>query len=436
MRVEHVTLRRRSFLAAAAAVAVAGCSSKDNSSGSPSSASTPQEGGAGGKVGIFTWWADGSEKEGLDAFVALFKKNYPNDTFENLAVAGGSGSNAKAKLAADLKNNNPPDSFQGHAGAELTDYIDADQIEPVDEIITELGGSSVFPQMLLDLITVGGHVYSIPCDIHRANMVWTNSALLKKANITEDPADVAAWLDDLAKVKKSGVNTPLTIGGTWTQTELFESILGAELGHDAYTALFAKDGNWGDAKITQAINDYKTALTFANTASDGDDWPGATDAVIAGQSAYNCMGDWALAEFTSKGKTYGKEYSAFPLQGTDKLFDFLADSFTLPVGAPNAGGCKDWLRLVGSAEGQQAFNLKKGSIPPRTDVPASAFPAYQQKTMESFKSDKIIPSIAHGAAVSLAWSSEINTAMSAFYQSKDAGKLQSALVAAHDKYAA
>lgn len=77
-------------------------------------------------MGVFTWWAEGSEKDGLAELEKLFEEKYPNNTFVNLAVAGGAGSNAKAKLAADLQNNNPPDSFQGHAGAELMDYIDAE----------------------------------------------------------------------------------------------------------------------------------------------------------------------------------------------------------------------------------------------------------------------------------------------------------------------
>lgn len=431
-------IRRRSFLAAAAVMAAAaGCSSNTAGTTPSGSASAAASGGAGGDVGIFTWWADGSEKEALDALVALFKKNYPNDNFVNLAVAGGAGSNAKAKLASDLANGNPPDSFQGHAGAELTDYIDNNQVEPVDDLLAELGGASVFPKTLLDLITVGGHIYSIPCDIHRANMIWTNTSLLSKAGVTADPANVAEWLADLEKIKGSGVNTPLSIGGTWTQTELLESILAADLGQQKYTALFSKSSSWTGSDVTQAIEDFKKVLTYANTASDGDDWPAPTDMVINGQAAYNLMGDWALAEFTSKGQTYGKEFSAFPLNGNgEKLFDFLADSFTLPVGAKNPGGTKDWLHLVGGAEGQLTFNLKKGSIPPRTDVPSSSFPEYQQKTMASFKSDKIVPSIAHGAAVSLAWSSEINTAVSQFYQSRNTAALQSALAAAHDKYAA
>lgn len=55
--------------------------------------------------------------------------------------------------------------------------------------------------------------------------------------------------------------------------------------------------------------------------------------------------------------------------------------------------------------------------------------------MKDFKEKKIVSSIAHGAAVPLAWSSEINTAMSKFHQDKNTDNFVSALVAAHDKYA-
>ena len=151
-------------LATAAAILLTGCGSNGDGSADDKSsdqvASSPKAGGAGGEVGVFTWWADGSEKKGLDALEKSFKKQYPNDTFVNLAVAGGSGSNAKAKLASDLQNGNPPGSFQGHAGAELTDYIDNEQIEPVDDLIKELGGDSVLPKTLLDRLTVDGHIYS------------------------------------------------------------------------------------------------------------------------------------------------------------------------------------------------------------------------------------------------------------------------------------
>lgn len=391
-------------------------------------------GGAGGDVGVFTWWAAGSEKKGLDALEALFKEKYPNDKFVNLAVAGGAGSNAKAKLASDLQNNQPPDSFQGHAGAELADYIDAEQIEPVNDVITALGGESVFPKSLLDRLTVEGSIYSVPSNIHRANVVWANTAVLKKAGINAVPKDIKAWMADMDKVKASGVATPLSVSGTWTQLQLFETVLIADLGVEKYNGLFTGDTKWDSAEVKTAAADYKKLLTYANTASDGDDWPVATDMVIDGKAAYNVMGDWAVAQFNDKGKKEQTDYQYFPVPGTDGVFDFLADSFTLPKGAKNPGGTKDWLMLIGSAEGQKAFNLAKGSIPARTDVPPTDFPPYQQSAMEAFKTNEIVSSIAHGAAVSLAWNADMSTAISKFYNSKDDATLVSDLAAAAKKY--
>ena len=58
-------------LATASMLVLAGCSStttdEDASQGSTTSSSTPKAGGAGGEVGVFTWWADGSEARGLQA---------------------------------------------------------------------------------------------------------------------------------------------------------------------------------------------------------------------------------------------------------------------------------------------------------------------------------------------------------------------------------
>ncbi len=177
-------------VASVAALGLAACGSSNTPTESGGAANTSlatKAGGAGGEVGVFTWWAAGSEKEGLDALEKLFKEKYPNNTFVNLAVAGGAGSNAKAKLASDLQNNQPPDSFQGHAGAELLDYIDAGQIEPVNDVITALGGDQVFPKNLLERITVNGNIYSVPSNIHRANVVWANTEVLKKAGINSVP---------------------------------------------------------------------------------------------------------------------------------------------------------------------------------------------------------------------------------------------------------
>jgi glucose/mannose transport system substrate-binding protein len=425
-----------------AALGLTACATGTTNSGdeggdTPTAASTETreetEGGAGGDVGVFTWWADGSEKVGLDAMVEVFNEQYPNNTFVNLAVAGGAGTNAKAKLASDLENGNPPDSFQGHAGAELTDYIVNDQVEPVNDVIESLGGSSVFPQDLLDRITVEGNIYSVPSNIHRSNVVWANPEVLEAAGVSEVPADMDAWLADMQKVRDSGVETPLSIGGTWTVVHLFENVLLSDLGPEDYAGLFDGSTAWDSEGVTTAVDHMTQLLDFANNASDGDDWVAPTDMVIDGTAAYNVMGDWAVGQFNSRDQVDGEDYVYFPVPGTDGVFNFLADSFTLPVGAPNAEGTKDWLMTVGSVDGQKAFNLAKGSIPARTDVPADDFPAYQQTAIESFAGDTIASSIAHGSAVPLAWLDDISTATAKFYSTKDGDTFVTDLTAAAEK---
>ena len=77
---------------------------------------------------------------GLDApGRRLQRRSTPSYTFVNGAVAGGAGSAAKDLLQSRLQADDPPDTFQAHAGKELTDYIDAGQIEDVSALYDEFG---------------------------------------------------------------------------------------------------------------------------------------------------------------------------------------------------------------------------------------------------------------------------------------------------------
>ena len=404
-------MRRRYFLTLAgsgiAAAGLAACGSDSGSGGG--------DGSAGGEVEVFTWWAQGSEKAGLDALVAQFKKDYPDYTFVNGSVAGGAGSAAKDMLQSRLQAGDPPDTFQAHAGEELSDYIAAAQIEDVSDLYEEYGLTDVFPEDLLALLTVEDKIYSVPSNIHRSNVVWTNIALLEAAGIdpTAVPADVDAFIADVQKAADSGV-TGLSIGTTWTQVNLLEAILMADLGSEAYNGLWTGDTDWTTPEITTALEQFKTLISLTNGDRDGLDWTDATQMQIDGTAAYNVMGDWAVASFQQADWTGGEDFGFYPLSGGEAIFGFLADSFTLPVGAPNPDGAKAWLDTISSKEGQLGFSLAKGSIPARTDVETDEFPEYQQTAIESYGQDTICPSLAHGAATPVRWLNDISDATSQF----------------------
>ena len=129
--------RRHALALSGAALAAGTLAACGGSSGSGSS-----DGGSGGdSIEVFTWWAQGSEKAGLDALVKVFNEQHPEVEFVNGAVAGGAGSAAKDMLQSRLQAGDPPDTFQAHAGAELNDYIDAAQILDVSDVYDELTSS-------------------------------------------------------------------------------------------------------------------------------------------------------------------------------------------------------------------------------------------------------------------------------------------------------
>lgn len=415
--------------ALAAGLVLASCGSDDGGNGAAEG-----DGATSGEVEVFTWWTEGGEKAGLDGLVETFEQQ-SDFTFVNGAVAGGAGSNAKAVLASRLQSQDPPDTFQAHAGAELNDYIQAGQIQDVSSMYDDEGWTDVFPQGVLDAITVDGKIYSVPVNIHRANVVWANPTVLEDAGITEVPADLDAWIQDMETLQDNGIEAPLAVATDWTQVHLFETVLISSLGPDAYSGLWTGDTDWSSSDVTAALEDYKTLMSFTNTDRSGLDWPDAATYVTDGRSAYTVMGDWVAGAFKDQGLEDGTDYTWFPVPGQDGVFDFLADSFTLPVGAPNEEGAKAWLSAVGSAQGQEAFNTAKGSIPVRTDADPGAYDEYQQEAIKAFSEDTIVPSLAHGAATPVAWLTEITSAVGQFGGSGDVAGLQEALVAAAEKHA-
>jgi glucose/mannose transport system substrate-binding protein len=195
---------------------------------------------------------------------------------------------------------------------------------------------------------------------------------------------------------------------------------------DKFNGLFDGKTDVMGADVTAALNKYKTLLTFTNTDRESIDWPDALGYVNKSQAGYTLMGDWVAAQQLADGVAESA-YTYWPAPGTDGVFQYLADSFTLPTNGKNPEGTKCWLKTVGSADGQKAFNTKKGSIPARSDANPADYPKYQQSAMADWKSDKIAGSCAHGSACTLGQNESIQSAISQFSAKQDVATFQKAL---------
>ena len=381
------------------------------------------------EVEVFSWWTGGGEAAGLEAMITVFNGTDPNIEFLNAAVAGGAGTNARAVLATRLQAGDPRDSWQGHAGQELIGtYVAAGQIEPLNDLYESEGWLDVMPETLIPLISQDGNIYSVPVNIHRANVLWYNPGLLE-ANGVAVPTTMDEWFAAMDTLQAAGVQ-PLALGEQWTKMHLFETVLLGTLGPDAYNGLWDGSTDWGSPEVKTALENYAKVLSYANSDSASLTWQDASQLVVNGEAAFNVMGDWAAGYFIELGKTANTDYGWAATPGANGVFQFLSDSFVLAVGAPHHDAALEWLKVAGSKEGQEAFNPVKGSICARTDCDKSLFGEYLQSAMDDWSSNTVVGSLTHGVVANDSWKTEIDTALGLFLASGDVDAFQSALVAA------
>jgi glucose/mannose transport system substrate-binding protein len=379
------------------------------------------------QVEVFSWWTGGGEAAGLNEMIKIFQEKYPDTEFINAAVAGGAGTNARAVLATRLQAGDPPDSWQGHAGQELIGtYVAAEQLEPLNFLYEQEGWLDVMPETLIPLISADGNIYSVPVNIHRANVLWYNPGVLTANNISV-PTTLDEWFAAMDTLQAAGI-IPLALGEQWTVMHLMETVLLASLGADAYNGLWDGSTDWGSAEVTQALNDFVKVLSYTNTDSASLSWQDAAQLVVNGSAAFNVMGDWAEGYFRELGKAPETDYGWAPVPGTGGNFQFLSDSFVLPVGAPHRDAAINWLIICGSKEGQDAFNPVKGSIPARSDGDRSLYGVYLQSAMDDWASDTVVGSLTHGVVANDSWKTEIDTGLGLFLTTLDVATFQTVLV--------
>ncbi len=382
------------------------------------------------QVEVFSWWTGGGEAAGLDAMIKVFGEKYPDIEFVNAAVAGGAGTNARAVLATRLQAGDAPDSWQGHAGQELIGtYVAAGQLEPLNFLYEQNGWLDVMPETLIPLISDNGNIYSVPVNIHRANVLWYNPAVLE-ANDLEVPTTLDDFFAAMDTLQAAGMDAPLALGEQWTTMHLFETILLSSLGADSYNQLWNGEKSWGDADVTKALEDFVKVMGYTNSDAASLSWQDASQMVVEGDAAFNIMGDWAEGFFKELGKAPMTEFGWAPVPGTAGVFQFLSDSFVLPTGAPNRDAAIAWLTVAGSKEGQDAFNPVKGSIPARSDGDKALYDEYLQSAMEDWAKDTVVGSLTHGVVANDSWKSEIDTALGLFLLDYNVDTFQSALVSA------
>ena len=382
-------------------------------------------------VEIYHWWTSGGEAKAINALVDVFKAKYPDVAVIQSPVAGGAGYVFQAVIKPLVLAGEAPDAFQMHAGYEGKPYYDGGYLDPITSLWNDEGWADVIPKVVQDMVKFGNDYYAVPVNIHRVNVVWYNKAVLTNNGI--DPTTLTTWDAFFAacdKLKTAGVASPIALGdsGPWTATHVLEQIIASE-GIDFYQNwVNGKVTSATDAKLLDALTKFKTYLSYVNTDHSALTWDQAIAKVIKGDAAFSVMGDWANGEFYVANKVYGTDYGTFAVPGTAGMYGLCIDCFQHPKGVKHPENSLKWLTVVGSKEGQDAFNPIKGSISARTDSDTTKYGPYQKAAIADFKAaTHMYPSVTHGSGAPQSFSAKLNDIISAFVTNKDVSATAKAL---------
>lgn len=208
---------------------------------------------------------------------------------------------------------------------------------------------------------------------------------------------------------------------------VFETILISKLGADGYKGLFNGSTEWSDARVTDSLETLKEIFNYVNAdylSSQRGDIP----SLLSDQKAAMIIQSDFVNGYLKAKKFTDYGYAAVP--DTKGVFDLASDSFGLPKGAKNRISAVDWLKLCGSAEGQNAFNPLKGSISPRSDRDTSQYDAYQLWSAQEFDKGDIVPSLYNGSAAKASFVTDYSNTLNIMATTKNVSDVQEKLVLA------
>ncbi|HEX9923374.1 MAG TPA: extracellular solute-binding protein, partial [Anaerolineae bacterium] len=364
--------------------------------------------GESGQLQVGNFWTSGGEFAGLNEIYKLYRAEHPDVELIHAGIAGGAGVNFKGANLNKLISGDPFDTFMLHAGLEAELYSPEQYLLPVDDALAEAGVLDVMPEDLKSVMKVRGVTYTVPLNIHRGGVMWTNTRLLEQAGI-DVPANFDEFFTACDLLREQGV-VPLGMGiaDGFELSHTFEDVLVGTVGADTYTGLWNGSVSWNDPSVADALANFDRMLDCTNEDRGTVNWVGGIELVINDQAAFNIMGDWAYGEVLVNNAT---DYVTWnPAPGTEGTFFLVSDGFALTKDAPNPENAVEFIKLITRKDAQEAFNQNKGSICARTDCDYSTFPAdrraYFQGSADDFSSNRILPMVTHGSGAIPAWAEQ------------------------------
>jgi glucose/mannose transport system substrate-binding protein len=273
-------------------------------------------------------------------------------------------------------------------GFDITDWAEQGVVADLNELGSREKWDDVVPAALQKFAKYEDKWIAAPVNVHSVNWIWVNKAAMDKIGVTEAPTSMDELFAMLDKAKAAGL-IPLAQGGQpWQEATMFDSVVIATNGLDFYKKAFIDldESAINSPEMAKAFENLVKLAGYADPAMSGREWNLATAMVVKGDALLQVMGDWAKGEFNAADKKPGTDFMCFRFPGTQGNVIFNSDMFVLfEVGEERRAAQEKLASAVLDPAFQSTFNVVKGSVPARTDVPDTDFDECGKKGMADLK---------------------------------------------------
>lgn len=351
-------------------------------------------------VEVLHWWTSGGEAAALD----VLKQDLESQGvgWKDMPVAGGGGEAAMTTLRARVTAGNAPTAVQ-MLGFDISDWANEGALGNLNAVASEENWDSVVPTALQAFAKHDGNWISAPVNVHSTNWVWISKSALDAAG-GKEPTTWEELVAVMDAMKANGI-TPLAHGGqAWQDATVFDAVV-LSMGNEFYqkSMIDLDPAALSSDTMVEVFNRMATLRSYVDDNFSGRDWNLASAMVIEGKAGMQMMGDWAKGEFLKAGQTPGEDFVCIRFPGTQGSVTFNSDQFAMF--GQGEGDNDAQLKMAASIMNpvfQSAFNVVKGSVPARTDVPNTDFDDCGKKGMadlaEANESGSLFGSMAHGHA--------------------------------------
>ncbi|MEL6596785.1 MAG: ABC transporter substrate-binding protein [Pseudomonadota bacterium] len=350
-------------------------------------------------VEVLHWWTAGGEAAALN----VLKEDLGTKGvgWQDMPVAGGGGEAAMTALRARVTAGNAPTAVQ-MLGFDIKDWANEGVLGNLNDVAAKEGWDAVVPAALQEFSKHDGNWIAAPVNVHSTNWVWISKSALDAAG-GKAPETWEEMVSLMEAMKANGI-TPLAHGGqAWQDATLFDAVV-LSMGNDFYKAsmIDLDPEALGSDTMVEAFNRMATLRSMVDDNFSGRDWNLASAMVINGEAGMQMMGDWAKGEFLKAGLTAEEDFVCIRFPGTQGSVTFNSDQFVM-FDIEEGGDAQQAMAASVMDPGfQSAFNVVKGSVPARTDVPNDDFGYCGKKGMadlaEAGSNGGLFGSMAHGHA--------------------------------------